>query len=245
MTTIQLLPAIDLRAGRVVRLTQGDDARRTDYDVAPRAMLERFGAAGVTLVHVVDLDAAFGEPPQTALVGELARAAARDGLPQIEIGGGLRDRDGVARVLDLGCARAVMGSIVARDAAAFAAIADAFPGRVVPALEVAAGDAQDDATQLARPLRIAGWREDAAVDAGTVARRLRDLPCPAVLVTRRRWRSRTMTCAQWIWPPNRRSPLRRRCTPSSIGRKSLSETATSVASPAPPGTADRAGAGRR
>jgi phosphoribosylformimino-5-aminoimidazole carboxamide ribotide isomerase len=164
---VRLIPAIDLRYGGVVRLSQGDDARRTFYDVDPAAMLVRCAAAGVDLVHVVDLDAAFGGAPQRELVAELVRVG-----PKLELGGGLRDRAAVEWALGAGCARVVLGSLVARDFATFREIATAFPGRVVPAVEVAAGE-----------LRIAGWRQTASMSLMELCRGLRGLPCPASLVT--------------------------------------------------------------
>lgn len=164
---MRLIPAIDLRYGGVVRLSQGDDARRTFYDVDPAAMLRRCAAAGVDLVHVVDLDAAFGGEPQHELVAELARVG-----PRLELGGGLRSRQAVEWALGAGCARVVLGSLVARDFDAFREIATAFAGRVVPAVEVAEGE-----------LRVAGWREAAPMSLPELCRRLQGLPCPAVLVT--------------------------------------------------------------
>ena len=170
---MQLIPAVDLRYGGVVRLTQGDDERRTVYDVDPHVMMERFAAAGVELVHVVDLDAAFGGMPQRELITELAQLG-----PRLELGGGLGDRDAVLWALaaaDLGgggCERVVIGSLVVRDFDAFLGIVDEFPGRVVPAVEVA----EDE-------LRIAGWREAAPISLPELCRKLNGLPCPAVLVT--------------------------------------------------------------
>ncbi len=164
---MRLIPAIDLRHGQVVRLVQGDDDRRTTYAEDPREALRSYAAAGCDLVHVVDLDAAFGEAPQRALVAELASGPAK-----IELGGGLHDADAVAWALDAGCERVVMGSIVVRDFETFARTVGAFPNRVVPALEVAAGK-----------LRIAGWTEEAQATLDDVAPRLRGLACPAVLVT--------------------------------------------------------------
>ncbi len=163
---MQLIPAIDLRRGEVVRLRHGDDGQRTRYGLDPFEVLRSYARAGAGLVHVVDLDAAFGEPPQRDLVAALAARA------KIELGGGLGDREAVAWALGAGCERVVMGSIVARDPDAFAEITAAFPGRVVPALEVAAGR-----------LRVAGWTEEALASLEEVAGRLRGLACPAVLVT--------------------------------------------------------------
>lgn len=169
---MQLIPAIDLRHGEVVRLTHGDDAQRTRYGVDPRAVLAEYTAAGVELVHVVDLDAAFGEAPQRPLLTELA-AQARTDHARIELGGGLRDAAAVRWALEeAGCERVILGSMVARDFPAFERIVEACPGGVVPALEVAAGK-----------LKIAGWTEDAGIPLEDLAQRLRGLPCPAVLVT--------------------------------------------------------------
>lgn len=165
---MQLIPAIDLRHGEVVRLRQGDDGQRTTYGLDPRRVLEGFAAEGIERVHVVDLDAAFGETPQRSLIAELTGVG-----PSIEMGGGLRDGDAVAWALDdAGCERVVLGSMVVRDFDGFARLARRHAGRLVPALETAAGR-----------LRIAGWTETSDLDVGVAARRLRGLPCPAVLVT--------------------------------------------------------------
>jgi phosphoribosyl isomerase A len=167
---MQLIPAIDLRGGEVVRLVKGDDGRRTRYGLDPRQVLADFAAAGVGRVHVVDLDAAFGEPPQRRLIGELVAAA---GDLKIELGGGLRDRSAVDWALaEAGCERVVLGSLAARDFAAFAAIVAAYPDRILPAVEIAAG-----------ALRIAGWTRDAPVGLEELCGRLQGLACPAALVT--------------------------------------------------------------
>src|SRR5689334_24675561 len=83
---MELIPAIDLRHGRAVRLRQGDDARATVYGEDPVAVLESYVRAGVPRVHVVDLDAALGEEPQRGLIERMAVSGAR-----IQLGGGLRD----------------------------------------------------------------------------------------------------------------------------------------------------------
>jgi phosphoribosylformimino-5-aminoimidazole carboxamide ribotide isomerase len=170
---MELLPAIDLRRGRVVRLRQGDDARATEYAGDPLAVAAGFAAAGVRRIHVVDLDAALGEPPQRGLVARLAAALAA-GQPRagIQLGGGLRGRAAVEWALGAGCERVVLGSLAARDPAAFAQLALAFPGRVLPALEVVGGEP-----------RVAGWTQAAGSSLDEICARLRGLPCPAVLVT--------------------------------------------------------------
>jgi cyclase len=174
---MELLPAIDLRRGRVVRLRQGDDSRATEYASDPLAVAAGFAAAGVRRIHVVDLDAALGEPPQRQLVARLAAALAAGGNSGrsrvgVQLGGGLRGRAAVEWALGAGCERVVLGSLAARDPAAFAELARAFPGRVLPALEVVGGE-----------VRVAGWTEAAGSSLDELCGRLRGLPCPAVLVT--------------------------------------------------------------
>ncbi|MGA2514524.1 MAG: 1-(5-phosphoribosyl)-5-[(5-phosphoribosylamino)methylideneamino] imidazole-4-carboxamide isomerase [Candidatus Limnocylindrales bacterium] len=105
----QLLPAIDLRGGRVVRLAEGDFARETAYGTDAVDVARRFVAAGARWIHVVDLDAARdGAPRQTdAVAGIVAAAGTRAAC---EVAGGLRDDEAVAAVLRSGAARVVIGT---------------------------------------------------------------------------------------------------------------------------------------
>jgi phosphoribosylformimino-5-aminoimidazole carboxamide ribotide isomerase len=106
-------PALDIRNGRVVRLLQGDYARETQYgdDVLPRA--QAFADAGAQWMHLVDLDAAkAGGYTLASTLGEIARVT---GL-QVQTGGGVRSREDVARILDAGAARVVIGSLAVRQA---------------------------------------------------------------------------------------------------------------------------------
>lgn len=164
---MELLPAIDLRHGKAVRLLQGDEARATVYRDDPRALLAELAAAGVSRVHVVDLDAALGEAPQRELVAAMLRI-----FPRIQLGGGLRSPEAIAGALAAGCDRVVVGSLLPRDPAGFAELARRHPGRIVPALDVAGGQ-----------VKIAGWKEAAGFSLEDLCRALRGLPCPAVLVT--------------------------------------------------------------
>lgn len=166
---MQLLPAIDLRGGKAVRLRQGDDARRTTVGDDPVALLDRFAAAGVALVHVVDLDAALGEAAQSGLIGRMIERGVG-----IQLGGGLRDRASIEAALAAGVERAVVGSLVARDSDLFAAIAASHPGRLVPALDLSGTTGE---------VRVSGWREGAARSLADLSAALVGCPCPVVLVT--------------------------------------------------------------
>ncbi len=166
---MELIPAIDLRHGRPVRLRAGRDEERTVYAADLPALLAHWHGLGARRAHVVDLDAAFGEPPQRALLERLLAATPR---PAIQLGGGLRDAAAIAGALALGCERAVVGSLLARRPAEFGELAHAHAGRLVPALDVQAGE-----------VRIAGWRESSRPTLAELCAGLRGLPCPAVLVT--------------------------------------------------------------
>jgi phosphoribosylformimino-5-aminoimidazole carboxamide ribotide isomerase len=166
---MELIPAIDLRHGRAVRLRQGDDARATVYGDDPVALLAAYVRAGVPRVHVVDLDAALGEPPQPELIARMTAAAAD---AKIQLGGGLRGREAIDWALAAGCDRVVIGSLVARDVEGFRRLALARPGRLIPALDVERGE-----------VRVAGWKEGAPHSLGEICGRLMGTPCPAVLVT--------------------------------------------------------------
>ena len=105
----EILAAIDMRGGRVVRLRQGDYARETDYGDDPAAVAERFVAGGARWLHVVDLDGArAGEPVQVAEVRRIVAAVA--GRTSVEVSGGLRTRDAVEAMLAAGADRVAIGT---------------------------------------------------------------------------------------------------------------------------------------
>ena len=102
-----LIPAIDLRDGRCVRLLQGDFAAETHYDVEPRALLERYHELGASWLHLVDLDGAReGKPANRELVLDLAAQRA----VHLQVGGGIRDSATIDAFLHAGVGRVVIGS---------------------------------------------------------------------------------------------------------------------------------------
>lgn len=107
--TVELYPAIDLREGRVVRLTQGDYERQTTYGDDPVAVAVGFVEQGARWIHVVDLDAArTGSPRNRPAVAAIARAVSGQAL--VQTGGGVRTVDDAEVLADAGVARVVMGS---------------------------------------------------------------------------------------------------------------------------------------
>jgi phosphoribosylformimino-5-aminoimidazole carboxamide ribotide isomerase len=130
---MDLLPAIDLRDGRCVRLLKGDFAQETHYDVDPVTLATEYAALGARWLHVVDLDGAKrGSPANLALI-ESMRAAA--GV-EVQLGGGIRTRASLEQVLAV-AARVVIGSLAVSDPELVAAWLTEFgPERVMLALDV-------------------------------------------------------------------------------------------------------------
>jgi phosphoribosylformimino-5-aminoimidazole carboxamide ribotide isomerase len=137
---MELYPAIDLRDGGAVRLTQGDFGREARYG-DPLALAARFIKGGAPWIHVVDLNAArTGVPHERATLGrivELANAAGTESAPAVRVqtGGGIRSEDDVAAVLDLGVARVVLGTAALADPALATRCARRWPGRVAVGLD--------------------------------------------------------------------------------------------------------------
>lgn len=153
-----LIPAIDLKEGRCVRLRQGVMASATVYSDDPIDMARHWRDAGARRLHVVDLDGAFaGEPVNQALVEGIAKAVA---LP-VQVGGGIRSRETVAHYLQAGASQVIVGTRAAEDRDFLHALADEFPGRAILGLDARAGrvatrgwaaETDLDATQLVADL---------------------------------------------------------------------------------------------
>ncbi|MGZ4213991.1 MAG: 1-(5-phosphoribosyl)-5-[(5-phosphoribosylamino)methylideneamino]imidazole-4-carboxamide isomerase [Actinomycetota bacterium] len=142
-----LLPAIDIRDGRCVRLVQGDYARETVYDEEPIAVAKRYEADGAEWLHVVDLDAALeGVPRNRAVVEEVIRSV---GIP-VQCSGGIRSADALAWARASGAARVVLGTQALLDPS-FVEHAVAEHGEMIAVgLDVRGGR-----------LQARGWTEDA------------------------------------------------------------------------------------
>jgi phosphoribosylformimino-5-aminoimidazole carboxamide ribotide isomerase len=157
---MQIIPAIDLRGGGVVRLAQGDYARETRYPVTPAALARDYAAAGACWLHVVDLDGArAGTLENLHTIEALAGTAL-----QIQAGGGVRDERDVLRLFDAGVARVVVGSVAVREPDAVEEwIARHGAERICIAL-----DTRADATGC-WTLPVKGWTESSGATLDTLA----------------------------------------------------------------------------
>jgi phosphoribosylformimino-5-aminoimidazole carboxamide ribotide isomerase len=139
---VELIPAIDLLDGRVVRLAQGDYARVTVYGDDPVAMARRWAEEGATRIHVVDLAGARdGRPAQAGIVARVVEAA---GVP-CQVAGGIRTEAAVAEMLETGADRVVLGSALVRDPGLASRLVESHGvARIVAALDVRDGQALGD-----------------------------------------------------------------------------------------------------
>ena len=139
MSTFEVLPAIDLRGGRIVRLRQGDFAAETAYRGDPADVARAFADAGARWIHVVDLDGArAGEPKQLGLVARITAAVA--GRARVELGGGLRTEASVEAALATGVARVAVGTAAIRDPGFAKALVRGFGAdRIVASIDVRDG----------------------------------------------------------------------------------------------------------
>jgi phosphoribosylformimino-5-aminoimidazole carboxamide ribotide isomerase len=152
---MRLIPAIDLRGGRCVRLYQGDFAAETRYEVEPHELLMRYRGLGALWLHVVDLDGARdgAQSNRIAILGLASQRAVR-----LQVGGGLRDAASVDQLLHAGVSRAVLGSMAIADERATRECLARFGSDAV----VLAFDVRLDAQGVPR-CATHGWREQSKV----------------------------------------------------------------------------------
>lgn len=164
-----VIPAIDLKGGRCVRLVQGDMARETVYADDPVAVARSFAAAGAEWIHVVDLDGAVtGAPVNAAAIAAVCGAVAA----RVEVGGGIRDLTALERMLAAGAGRVVLGTAALEDPAFFTAACRRHPGRVLAGIDARQGK-----------VAVAGWTKDSATDAAALAVEAQRVGAAAIVFT--------------------------------------------------------------
>jgi phosphoribosylformimino-5-aminoimidazole carboxamide ribotide isomerase len=165
---MKLFPAIDLLGGRAVRLEEGKRDRATVFHDRPIELVAQLAQGGADRLHVVDLDGAFGEPRQLPLIAAIVAASP---IP-VEVGGGIRDREAIDRVLALGAAFAVLGTAAVRSPALVEGACRAHPGRIIVAV-----DARDGV------VAVDGWTASGGITAIELGARARAWGAAALLYT--------------------------------------------------------------
>ena len=166
---MELIPAIDLLDGKVVRLHQGKYDEVTVYDDDPVAMAKRFEDQGAVRLHVVDLEGArSGAPAHVAIIQGILRETSL----QVQIGGGVRNETVAAQWMEAGAARVVLGTVVVKEPEVARAICQRYPEGVVMAL-----DARDG------KIAVEGWQEQSSQDVAELAKEVDDWNIGAILFT--------------------------------------------------------------
>jgi phosphoribosylformimino-5-aminoimidazole carboxamide ribotide isomerase len=157
---VDLFPAIDIRRGRVVRLSQGEAARQTVYGGDPLAVAERFVADGAGWIHIVDLDGAFGVGENFDIIRRITHAVGAQ--VRLQLGGGFRSIELLRAGIELGAARIVIGTAAATDPT-FVPAAVAAVGAERLAMGI---DARDGL------VAVRGWTETSSRRADELARQV-------------------------------------------------------------------------
>jgi phosphoribosylformimino-5-aminoimidazole carboxamide ribotide isomerase len=154
---MQVVPAIDLRAGKCVRMKQGDPTTEVEYDGDPVERAKAFVDAGAQRLHVIDLDGAFGSGENLAAVERICRAV---GVP-VQTGGGLRAVKHAEAAFEAGAAEIILGTLLVEDERLARNIISRFAGRVIAGID-------------ARGSRVAthGWQEQTPIDRDALVRRV-------------------------------------------------------------------------
>lgn len=164
-----LYPAIDLKEGQCVRLWRGEMNRATVFSDDPAGQARKFAQQGCKRLHVVDLDGAFaGKPMNAAAVDAILGAVS---VP-VQLGGGIRDLAAVARWLERGVARVVLGTLALRAPGIVREACREFPGKIAIGIDAKGGH-----------VAVEGWAESSEMTTLDLARRFEDSGAAAVIHT--------------------------------------------------------------
>ncbi len=167
--SFELIPAIDLKGGKCVRLQQGNAARATEYSDDPLATALHWQESGATRLHLVDLDGAFsGGSTHLEVVGSIFRQLK---IP-VQFGGGLRTLEHVTRILDLGAARAILGTAAAEQPELVEEAAKRWPGAIVVGIDSRNGQ-----------VMLRGWVDQSSMRASELAARMKSLGVERLIYT--------------------------------------------------------------
>jgi phosphoribosylformimino-5-aminoimidazole carboxamide ribotide isomerase len=167
---VYTIPAIDLLGGRCVRLVQGEYNRYINYEDNPGKKAIDFRAAGAEWLHIIDLDGAkIGKCVNIDAIRDIVQQA-KD--LKIQVGGGIRDRDSITKILDMGVTRVILGTKAVSDFEWFSNVAKEFSGKIVLSLD-------------ARGSKIAtnGWEKDSSEEVIGLAQKAAQLPLAAIIYT--------------------------------------------------------------
>lgn len=166
---MDLLPAIDLKSGKCVRLIQGQYHRQITYEDDPVKQARMFQSDGAQWLHVVDLDGAkLGKCINAGVVASIAKEVSM----KIELGGGIRDEEAILKMLDAGVTRLILGSSAIKQFKWFTEMARKYPGRLVLGLDARGSTVATE-----------GWLQQGTQTVLDIAKQAADLPIDAIIYT--------------------------------------------------------------
>ncbi len=166
---MDVIPAIDLLDGQCVRLYQGDYEQSQVFSQKPVAMAQQWVEQGATRLHLVDLDGAKDGQP----MNQQAIAAIVQGIPiPVQVGGGLRNRDSVVQLLELGVAQVILGTVAVENPSLVEQLCSEFPGKIIVGIDARNGQ-----------VATRGWLETSSVNAVTLAGHMAQLGVAAIIYT--------------------------------------------------------------
>ena len=166
--TLRIVPAVDIRGGRCVRLRQGDYEQETVYGEDPVAQARAWREQGASLIHIVDLD---GARAGHVCIEDTLRALAAEAIP-FEVGGGIRTMEAIETILATGAQRAILGTAAHRDPVLLKQACAAFPGQIVVGIDARNGK-----------VALQGWLEETGTDAIAFAQAVEEMGAARIVYT--------------------------------------------------------------
>ena len=166
-----IIPAIDLKDGRCVRLKQGDMSTATVFSDDPVAMARHWAAEGAKRLHIVDLNGAIAGRPKNEKVIRDIVAAVGDAVP-IQLGGGIRDLDAIESYIDAGVTYVVIGTAAVKNPGFLSDACYAFPGHVIAGLDAKEGK-----------VAVEGWSKLTGHDVIDLAKKFEEYGVEAIIYT--------------------------------------------------------------
>jgi phosphoribosylformimino-5-aminoimidazole carboxamide ribotide isomerase len=164
-----IIPAVDIKNGKCVRLSQGRADAETIFSDDPASMAQRWAREGATIIHVVDLDGAFKKSPQN--LQSIRQLLKRVDVP-VQLGGGIRDMETISQLMDLGVAKVIIGTEAINNPAWVKDACRIFPGQIILGI-----DARDG------KVAVEGWTKTTEVKAVDLAKAYEDCGVCAINFT--------------------------------------------------------------
>ena len=166
---LQIIPAIDILDGNVVRLTQGDYTKSKTYTFTPVELAKHYESNGATRIHLVDLNGAKEGKRVNQSVFESIRNAVSC---ELQLGGGIRNQTSVTELFDCGIDYVILGSLLTKDITLSLSIAEAFPNKIIAGI-----DAKD------QMVKIEGWGENSNITVEALLSKINHAPWNSVVAT--------------------------------------------------------------